>query len=119
MHFGAFKGFGSRREAALIREKTEAVGYAVGELETIRRKPNLKRHELHKSVRRLVESVGSERSRIVTNTDRHGTSERRSRRRILMNYGKAIRSRLSAMRRNGTKAIGGEGKARCESHFID
>ena len=23
MHFGAFKGFGSRREAALIREKTE------------------------------------------------------------------------------------------------
>jgi hypothetical protein len=38
-------------------EKTKAVGYAVGELETIRRKPNLKRHELHKSVRRLVEKL--------------------------------------------------------------
>jgi hypothetical protein len=38
-------------------EKTEVVGYAVDELETIRRKPNLKRHELHKSVRRLVDKL--------------------------------------------------------------
>ena len=38
-------------------EKTTAVGYAVNELEKIRRKPNLKRQELHESVRRLVEKL--------------------------------------------------------------
>lgn len=38
-------------------EKATAVGYAVDELEKIRRKPNLKRHELHESVRRLVEKL--------------------------------------------------------------
>lgn len=38
-------------------EKAKAVRYAVDELETIRRKPNLRRHELHESIRRLVEKL--------------------------------------------------------------
>jgi hypothetical protein len=38
-------------------EKKQAVGYAVGELEKIRRKPNLKRHELHESIRLVVEKL--------------------------------------------------------------
>lgn len=46
-------------------EKMQAVGYAVDELEKIRRKPNLKRHELHESIRRLVEKL----VRAFTNRD--------------------------------------------------
>ena len=38
-------------------EKTQAVGYAVDELERIRRRPNLKRHELHESIRLIVEKL--------------------------------------------------------------
>src|SRR5579863_7915630 len=37
-------------------EQKEAVEYAVGELKRVRRRPNLKRHELHKSIRNMVEA---------------------------------------------------------------
>jgi len=38
-------------------EKNEAVGYAIEQIKRIRRKPNLKRHELHESIRKLVEKL--------------------------------------------------------------
>jgi hypothetical protein len=38
-------------------EQNQAVEYAVDELKQIRRKPNLKRHELHESIRTIVETL--------------------------------------------------------------
>jgi hypothetical protein len=38
-------------------EQRQAVEYAVGELKRIRRKSNLKRHELHESIRKIVEAL--------------------------------------------------------------
>ena len=38
-------------------EQKQAVEYAVDELKLIRRKPNLKRHELHESIRIMVEAL--------------------------------------------------------------
>jgi hypothetical protein len=38
-------------------EKKQDVEYAVSELKLIRRKPNLKRHELHESIRTIVETL--------------------------------------------------------------
>ena len=38
-------------------EQRQAVGYAIDELKRIRRKPNLERHELHESIRNIVEKL--------------------------------------------------------------
>ena len=38
-------------------EQKQSVEYAVDELKRIRRKPNLKRHELHESIRIIVETL--------------------------------------------------------------
>jgi hypothetical protein len=38
-------------------EQRQAVGYAIDELKRVRRKPELKRHELHDSIRKLVENL--------------------------------------------------------------
>jgi hypothetical protein len=46
-------------------EQRQAVGYAIDELKRVRRKPSLKRHELHESIRNVVESL----VRAFTNRD--------------------------------------------------
>jgi hypothetical protein len=46
-------------------EKKQAVEHAVEKLKQIRRKPNLKRHELHESIRLVVETL----VRAFTNRD--------------------------------------------------
>ena len=38
-------------------EQRQAVGYAINELKRVRRKPSLKQHELHESIRKLVENL--------------------------------------------------------------
>ena len=38
-------------------EQRQAVEYAVDELKLIRRKPNQKQHELHESIRKIVETL--------------------------------------------------------------
>jgi hypothetical protein len=38
-------------------EQMQVVEYAIKELKQLRRKPNLKRHELHKSIRTIVEAL--------------------------------------------------------------
>ena len=53
-------------------EQRQAVGQAIDELKRIRRKPNLKRHELHESIRKLVEKLVQAFSN-RNNTDRHNS----------------------------------------------
>lgn len=38
-------------------EQRQAVGHVIDEVRRIRRKPNLRRHELHESVRRIAETL--------------------------------------------------------------
>jgi len=38
-------------------EQREAVGRVIGEIKRIRRRPNLRRHELHEAVRRIAETL--------------------------------------------------------------
>ena len=46
-----------RAETAFIQSKGKSVGHVIDEVRRIRRKPNLRRHELHESVRRIAETL--------------------------------------------------------------
>jgi hypothetical protein len=48
---------GMQGRGSVDPEQKQAVEYAVDELKRIRRKPNLKQHELHKSIRTMVEAL--------------------------------------------------------------
>jgi hypothetical protein len=56
---------GAQVRGSVEPEKKQEVEYAVDELKRIRRKPNLKQHELHESIRKLVEAL----IRAFTNRD--------------------------------------------------
>jgi len=56
---------GVQGRGSVTPEKKQAVGYAIDELKRVRRKPNLQQHELHESIRKLVENL----VRAFTNRD--------------------------------------------------